>query len=179
MKKCHSLFAFALAGLLMSCNAAKKTESTQQTAPKPTAEDTTSVTIPENEIVVHPTPYRASFSIVNDVVHTKLDIKFDWQRQHALGKAWITLKPHFYATDSLTLDAKSFDVNQVALVTPKGNVPLKYTYDSLLLKISLDKTYKKDESYTVFIDYTAKPNEVKQEGSSAINEAKGLYFINA
>ncbi|MFI5135740.1 MAG: M1 family aminopeptidase, partial [Chitinophagales bacterium] len=123
--------------------------------------------------------YRASFSIVNDLVHTKLDVKFDWQHQHALGKAWITLKPHFYNTDSLTLDAKSFDVNQVALVTPKGNVPLKYTYDSLQLKISLDKTYKKDESYTVFIDYTAKPNEVKQEGSSAINEAKGLYFINA
>src|SRR5205085_9659469 len=28
------------------------------------------------------------------------------------------------------------------------------------------------------IDYTAKPNEVEVKGSAAINDAKGLYFIN-
>lgn len=33
--------------------------------------------------------------------------------------------------------------------------------------------------YTVYIKYTARPNEVKQRGSSAISDAKGLYFINA
>jgi hypothetical protein len=47
------------------------------------------------------------------------------------------------------------------------------------LKITLDKTYQKNQDYTVYIKYTARPNEVKQEGSAAINDAKGLYFINA
>ena len=32
------------------------------------------------------------------------------------GKAWITLKPHFYPTDSLSLDAKGMDINEVAIV---------------------------------------------------------------
>src|SRR5215217_6806547 len=41
-----------------------------------------------------------------------------------------------------------------------------------------DKTYKGRENYTVFIDYISKPNEVKVKGSAAINDAKGLYFIN-
>jgi aminopeptidase N len=36
----------------------------------------------------------------------------------------------------------------------------------------------RNESYTIYIDYTAKPNELKAKGSAAINDAKGLYFIN-
>jgi aminopeptidase N len=40
------------------------------------------------------------------------------------------------------------------------------------LKITLDKTYQKNQDYTVYIKYTARPNEVKQEGSMAINDAK-------
>ena len=31
-----------------------------------------------------------------------------------MAKAWITLKPHFYAVDSLTLDAQGMDINQIA-----------------------------------------------------------------
>ena len=47
------------------------------------------------------------------------------------------------------------------------------------LNIQLDKTFtKEDEKYTIYIDYTAKPDEVKVEGSAAITDAKGLYFIN-
>jgi aminopeptidase N len=55
---------------------------------------------------------------------------------------------------------------------------LKYTYDGLIIKIQLDKTYTPAENYTVYIKYTAKPNEFKNKGSAAINDAKGLYFIN-
>ena len=34
------------------------------------------------------------------------------------------------------------------------------------------------KQYKIYMDYTAKPNEVKVKGSAAINDAKGLYFIN-
>ena len=56
--------------------------------------------------------------------------------------------------------------------------PLKFSYDGYILKISLNKPYKGGETYTVYIDYTAKPNELKVKGSAAITDAKGLYFIN-
>ena len=122
--------------------------------------------------------YRETATRINDLVHTKLDVKFDYDKSYLNGKVWITLKPHFYATDSLTLDAKGMDIHKVAIVKGTAMKELKYKYDGWHLRITLDKKYKGDEEYTVYIDYTAKPNEVKVKGSAAINDAKGLYFIN-
>ncbi|PSL48681.1 aminopeptidase N [Chitinophaga niastensis] len=122
--------------------------------------------------------YRASATKVNDLVHTKLDVRFDYAKRHLYGKAWITLKPHFYATDSLTLDAKGMDINEVAIVKAGKNSPLKYSYDSLQLHIKLDNKYQPSASYIIYISYTAKPDELKVKGSAAISDAKGLYFIN-
>lgn len=124
------------------------------------------------------TEYRETYPKINDLVHTRLDVKFDYAKQWMYGKEWLTLKPHFYPTDSLTLDAKYMDIKEIAMMNGKTKTPLKYTYDSLQLFITLDKTYKKGEKYTIFIDYIARPNEAKTEGSAAITEAKGLYFIN-
>ncbi|NLR62104.1 M1 family metallopeptidase [Chitinophaga polysaccharea] len=122
--------------------------------------------------------YRAAATKVNDLVHTKLDVRFDYAKRYLYGKAWITLKPHFYATDSLTLDAKGMDIKEVALVKAGKNNPLKYSYDGMQLHIALDKQYKPTESYIIHINYTAKPDELKVKGSAAISDAKGLYFIN-
>ena len=122
--------------------------------------------------------YRASADKVNDLVHTKLDAKFDFNKSYLNGKVWITLKPHFYSTDSLSLDAKGIAIHKVAIVKGGVQTPLKYNYDGWILNIKLDRKYKGAENYVVFIDYTAKPNEVQVQGSAAINDAKGLYFIN-
>lgn len=122
--------------------------------------------------------YRESAARVNDLVHTKLEVTFDYAKSYMYGKAWITLKPHFYPTDSLVLDAKGMDINKLSLVSKIGTTGLKYAYDGMLLNIKLNKTYKGGEEYTIYIDYTSKPNELKVKGSAAINDAKGLYFIN-
>jgi aminopeptidase N len=122
--------------------------------------------------------YRGTSPRVNDLVHTKLEVKFDYDKSYLYGRAWITLKPHFYATDSLYLDAKGMDINKVALVKGTALTSLKYTYDGLGLYIKLDKAYTANAAYTVYIDYTSKPNELKVKGSEAIKDAKGLYFIN-
>jgi aminopeptidase N len=124
------------------------------------------------------TIYRASATRINDLVNTKLDVSFDYSKSWMYGKAWITLHPHFYPTDSLRLDAKSMKINEVSVIKAGKNIPLKYTYDSLKLYITLDKSYHSGENYTVYIDYTAKPNDIKQKGSAAISGGKGLYFIN-
>jgi aminopeptidase N len=123
--------------------------------------------------------YRATPPKINDLVHTKLDVHFDYKKRYMYGKEWVTLKPHFYPTDSLRLDAKGMDLKTIAVVKNGKNVPLKFKYeDSLSVNIQLDKVYHNNESYTLYIDYTAKPNELKQHGSAAITDAKGLYFIN-
>ncbi|MCW3115973.1 MAG: family peptidase, partial [Chitinophagaceae bacterium] len=84
----------------------------------------------------------------------------------------------FYTTDSLTLDAKGMDIKKVALIKGTATKDLKYAYDGWQLRIMLDKIYRGGEAYSIYIDYTSKPNEVKVKGSAAINDAKGLYFIN-
>jgi len=122
--------------------------------------------------------YRGSAPKINDLVHTKLEVKFDYDKSYLYGKEWVTLKPHFYPTDSLSLDAKGMDIHKIAVVENGNNIPLKYDYDGMVVNIHLNKTYKKDEKYTLYLDYTSKPNELKVEGSAAINDAKGLYFIN-
>jgi aminopeptidase N len=122
--------------------------------------------------------YRETAPRVNDLVHTKLDARFDYDKAYMYGKVWITLKPHFYPTDSLALDAKGMTINKIAISKGNSTTPLKYEYDGMVLNIKLDKTYKGGEQYTVYIDYVSKPNEYTGKGSAAITDAKGLYFIN-
>jgi aminopeptidase N len=122
--------------------------------------------------------YRATAPKINDLVHTKLAASFDYTHAYLNGKVWITLTPHFYPTDSLQLDAKGMDIHSVELVSADNSSKLNYKYDGLFLNISLNKTYKKGDKYTVLINYTAKPNELVVKGSAAISDAKGLYFIN-
>src|SRR3954467_12789470 len=84
--------------------------------------------------------YRATADKVNDLVHTRIDAKFDYSKSRLNGKVWITLRPHFYPTDSLSLDAKGMDIHQVAIVKNGKNTPLQYDYDGMITRIHLDKT---------------------------------------
>jgi len=123
--------------------------------------------------------YRETPPKINDLINTKLAVSFDYKKCYLYGKEWVTLKPHFYPTDTLRLDAKGMDIHNISIVKGGKNYPLQYTYDdSLSLAIHLDKVYHNNESYTIYIDYTSKPNQLKEHGSRAINDAKGLYFIN-
>ncbi|MEO6837630.1 MAG: M1 family metallopeptidase [Ginsengibacter sp.] len=122
--------------------------------------------------------YRGSYPRINDLVHTKLSVSFDYNKQWMYGQEWVTLEPHFYKTDSLTLDAKGMDIKEIAVLKGNTKIPLKYSYDSMQLKIMLDKTYKGGDQYTLYLNYISKPNDLKEHGSAAISDAKGLYFIN-
>lgn len=123
-------------------------------------------------------PYNPSHTFESDLIHTKLELSFDWEKKHANGKATLTVRPWFYATDKLTLDAKNFDIKSV---TYEGKTEqLKYKYDNAQLVIDLGKTMSRNDEYKVVITYTAKPDERESfGGSAAITNDKGLYFINA
>ena len=222
--------------------------------------------------------YNPSETRKNDLLHTKLEVKFDWEKSWLYGKATLTLSPYFYPTGKLELDAKGFDIHEVSLLVDTGNINLNYTYlpleksfsgigiafdiikdtinitrvlsgsasealgiqegdkiikiegepvagigiknravidklrgssgtivnisiarkgtsdlidhtitrsklpvqsfEKKILSIDLDKEYTRRDTFNIFIEYTAKPDELKVEGSSAIKDAKGLYFIN-
>ncbi len=123
--------------------------------------------------------FRAEAERLTALVHTKLDLKFDWEKEQVNGEAWITAKPYFYDTNKLIFDAKAMLIHEVALVTGNTKKKLNFTNDEWQLFIDLDKTYNRNQEYTIYIKYTARPNEVKQQGSAAISDAKGMYFINA
>lgn len=123
--------------------------------------------------------YRETAPRINNLVHTKLEVKPDFSKSWLNGKAWLTLKPHFYPTDTLTLDAKGMEIKKLALVTSGKQIPLQYKYDEFELRIRLNKTYKANEAYTIYIEYIAKPDEFQAKyGTSDFLGIKGMYFIN-
>jgi aminopeptidase N len=85
--------------------------------------------------------YRAVPEKINDLVHTKLEARFDYEKAYMYGKVWITLEPHFYSTDSLVLDAKGMEIEAVAIAKRTVTTPLKYQYNGKQLHIILDNLY--------------------------------------
>ena len=123
--------------------------------------------------------YQQTHTKSTELKHTKLKVNFDYAKEQMNGEEWLTASPYFYPSDSLVLDAKAMLIHEVALDKNGSKTPLKYDYKNDILKINLDKTYNRNQDYTVYIKYTARPNEVTQKGSAAISDAKGLYFVNA
>jgi aminopeptidase N len=119
--------------------------------------------------------YKPERDKIHDLVHTKLKVDFNFNKKELNGEAWVTAKPHFYATDHFSLDAKAMIIHQVSF----NNEILEYSYDDYKINIDLPKEFRKGEEFTIYIKYTARPEKVAQKGSAAITSAKGLYFINA
>lgn len=160
--------------LMLSFNACK----TQKDTAKANATQETEIV---EEAVAEPTEtreYRAANTRTFDLIHTSLDVRFNWEKQQLMGKAELTLRPYFYTTDKLTLDAKGFDLRAVSIRKNGQLQALKYTYDKEKIYITLDKEYTRNESLQIWVDYVAKPEELEAKGSAAITDAKGLYFIN-
>ena len=161
-----SLCAFAM---LWSCNTTKIVN-----APATEFEelDTLVVSAPKMEEKVELPVYRASAKRSHDLLHTKLELSFDWEKEQVLGKATLTLKPYFYSTDKLVLDAKGFKFNEISL----AGKALPFENMGQQVEITLPKVYNRNEEFTIFIDYLATPRA--DGGSQAITADKGLYFIN-
>ncbi|MEI6020291.1 MAG: M1 family aminopeptidase [Bacteroidota bacterium] len=134
--------------------------------------------------------YRGSNERSSDLIHTKLEVSFDWNICRLNGKATLELKPYFYPTKMLYLNARGMEIKSLEvfdLAVAGSAKPLmgkkimnaKYSYEHDSLKINLGKEFYSVSHYFVIIQYVAKPNELKNEGgSAAISDDKGLYFIN-
>ena len=123
--------------------------------------------------------YQASKDKLNDLLHTKLDISFNWELRHLLGEAQLSLRPYFYATKNLLLDAKGFEIHEISIIKNGKKSPLSYYYNGLQLDIELDTTYTRQDIYEIYINYTAKPDELVVHNPDIDFNDKGIYFINA
>ena len=163
---------------LTGCDPAKKLSKTPEitfldtmeiTSPKPielkTAED---YNLPR---------YNASHTQVNDLIHTKLELSFDWEKEAVRGKATLKLKPWFYPTNTLTLDAQNFEVSSVRMTGRSKS--LNFTNQKNKLTINLGQTFSARETYEIIIEYVAFPGRLPSGGSDAITSEQGLFFINA
>jgi aminopeptidase N len=119
--------------------------------------------------------YRPAYKRTFDLLHTKLDLAFDWEQEMVIGQATLKLTPLFRPAQVLELDAKNFDFKSIKLF---NGTELEYAYegDKQQVYITLDRVYQRGEEVELVIDYTAIP--AQSGGSAAITSDKGLFFIN-
>ena len=65
--------------------------------------------IPERPI------YNPSQTKKFDLIHTKLDVKFNWEKAYLYGKAELTLRPYFYTQHQLVLDSRGMNIQKIQL----------------------------------------------------------------
>lgn len=188
--------------ILLACSTSKNTQTSSKSDAKATAIAEPAINLDTIKVVAEKAPektlYRGTNPLTNDILHTKLEVKFDWEKSQLIGKATIDLKPYFYPTNILYLNARGMEikslkvsqVNNMPVTSPKGKkapatgtenwmiASTDYKYENDSLKINLGREFKANEKYKVEIEYISKPNELKKGGSQAINDDKGLYFIN-
>ncbi len=115
---------------------------------------------------------------LTDVIHIRLALSFDIAHRQAHGNAELYCTPYFRNIDTVILNAQAFDVERVAILNHADWKDLEYKYDQKILKIILDETKTRNDTFQLKIEYIANPEKVSAQGGGAISDAKGLYFIN-
>ncbi|GAB4450350.1 MAG: hypothetical protein OHK0036_08840 [Bacteroidia bacterium] len=135
----------------------------------------------KKHIYSYDTSYRHTNTLIVDIIHTTLYVKPIWDSSILKGKAEILLKPYFYSTNKIFLNARGMRIHSIKINDAKNktsSLPFTYKYENDSIKILLSKTIPSSQSVIVTIDYTAQPEKIKTGGSRAIQSDKGLYFIN-
>jgi aminopeptidase N len=135
---------------------------------------------PDSAVIIRPDElpvYQATAARTWDLIHTRLQLAFDWEKQRVMGTASLSLRPYFYKDSTLTLDAQFFDIHYI--VNQKSGDTLRYDYDEKVLQVFLNQTYSRTDTLNLTISYTAKPAERGQAfRGGAITSDQGLFFIN-
>jgi aminopeptidase N len=87
-----------------------------------------------------------------DQRNIKLNLRFDWEKEQAIGTATITLAPVANNFSRVEFDAAYMVIGGVTLAS---GTPLKFDYDEAKekLSVSLDRQYQPNEELTVVVSY--------------------------
>src|SRR2546430_12295781 len=108
-----------------------------------------------------------------DQRNIKLDLKFDWEHEQAIGAATITLAPTVKDLRRLDFDAAYMTISAAKL---SSGTTLKWDYDASKerLSVMLDRPYQPTDELTVVISYhTNQPPPEKPAGLAG----SGLEFV--
>lgn len=177
MKYIPSGLLTALSLFLFACSSTKKTVTPEDiSGMQHETLDEIVVMPPASEASPAETyPLRETRERKWDLLHTSLELSFDWDQQAVKGKATLTLTPLFYQQDTLKLDAVRFDVHQM-IVQNKVTSEYRNTGDQLV--IPMPRSYKQGEEVRVEITYTAHPQDIELVEGQAITSNQGLFFID-
>lgn len=162
---------FLLALLILGCSSNKQSQHLVTDSSKPKVEN-------QKDSLRYQPLYKATTELAWDLIHSNLVVSFDFKNETVLGEAILKLSPHFYAKKGISIDAKAVDIKEVTILNDSSN-SVKYTYTGTKLNCTFSKTFSKEDTLELFINYIAQPNLVAQKTDKAIRGGKGLYFINA
>ncbi|QNL20957.1 M1 family metallopeptidase [Hyphobacterium sp. CCMP332] len=109
-----------------------------------------------------------------DILHTELQLSFDWQKQEVGGLAVLTIKPNVKDIKEFYLDAKSMEILNVS-IKPLDRFNWQYNYRNDRIYFKVDTALNKYDVLTINIAYRAKPNRFYDSLSP---EDKGLFFVD-
>ncbi|SFT68130.1 aminopeptidase N [Algoriphagus locisalis] len=122
--------------------------------------------------------YKQSVRRDFDILHTDLDLAFDYQAQTVIGKAELTVKPFFLSRNELVLDAQDFEFDELFFIQGEQRERVPFEYDEKKIYIHLPRELTRADTFQIAFDYTAFPERNAGGGSKAITDTKGLYFID-
>jgi aminopeptidase N len=145
------------------CGVAHVAQSQPTPTPQPTARRSSRPFPPTQYIPAHDYDQR----------NIKLDLRFDWDQEQAIGTATITLAPTVKDLRRVDFDSAYMTVSGVTLA---AGAPLKFEYDATkeTLSVLLDRAYQPADELTLVVSYhTNQPPPDKRAGFGG----GGLNFI--
>lgn len=123
---------------------------------------------------------RTSADRIVDLVHTKLDIQVMWATQSITGTCELTLTPFGANLDSFEIHALGLYLHEVSLFAHSKHlmVPFRYRYDAQSLWIVLPQPFKRFDTLTLQVQYTARTHDPFGAAPIPARDERGLYFIN-
>ncbi len=108
-----------------------------------------------------------------DTRHIKLDLRFDWQKEQALGTTTITFAPLVKDTREVEFDATNMTIQTVKLASGQS---LNFTPDAKAgkLRVTLDRVYQPSDEMTITITYNTL-GVINDKG--ILGFGQGLTFI--
>lgn len=177
MLKIHVLSLALLVGLVACSTTKTLPPGTESGSEGPHVILDTMTVMPETEVseeeiagIYHPSEERTW-----DLLHTLLDLSFDWNQSAVIGSATLTLSPLFYPQTILKLDAVDFDIKKLMV---NGKPSTDYLYDKNEITITLPQPLTRRDKLTLTIDYVAKPRPRFNDSGAAITSDQGLFFID-
>ena len=175
MKTIHFIFIFGCYIMMSSCISQRAVATYMQ-------QKQTAANIQLSEIKVTPqipNKHKIIPPKVIDILHSDIEVKFNWDLHQCIGKEKIILKPFMYETDSIVLDAKSMIFHEIKIENSQRKEILYLpSYNKKQLTLKLENKISSNDTILLTLRYTALPDSLVDENGKAIRNNKGLYFVN-